>query len=240
MNTEELLSRHRRPIKIGDAINQSLDLAEKNQLFSFGIPAGFPSLDRLTQGWNPGDLVILGARPAVGKTLLALAMARNAAVGFGEPTAYFSLETSSVQLTNRLIATESGVSVGKLLGKDKIDGSDWQRMEASLYDLAKAPLYIDDTPGLRITEFGKRVRSMAGELGVRLAVVDDFRLLLPDEDEAFPSWHAELEDNLRRLKETAVQSGVAILVLTWVRRPVRKNYTGPVLADLDPYCPSAE
>ena len=81
---------------------------------------------------------------------------------------------------------------------------------------------------------------MASDQGVKLVFVDSFMLVLPDEDMTFPSRNAELEDNLRHLKEIAMETGTAIVVLMWVRRPIRKNYSGPVLVDLDPYCPSAE
>ncbi len=128
MNNQGPSSNIKKTIQIGDAINQTMELVEKRQGLSFGIPAGFPSLDRLTRGWGAGDLVVVGARPAVGKTLLALAMARNAAVGFSVPTGYFSLELSATMLTERMISSECGISIPALHGSDKLSAGDWQQM----------------------------------------------------------------------------------------------------------------
>lgn len=240
MNTDNTNNNSNALISIGDAINRTLELVEKRQELSFGIPAGFPSLDRLTRGWGAGDLVIIGARPAVGKTLLALAMARNAAVGFSVPTGYFSLELSATMLTERMISSECGISIPALHGSDKLSAGDWQQMEVVLHKLSKAPLYIDDTPGLRIGDLEGRIKAMARDYGIRLVFIDCFDLLTADDGSEFPSREKELEDNLRRLKAVAAELGVAIVLLTSVRRPVRKNYSGPVLLDLDPYCPLAE
>ena len=228
------------PIGIKDALSRSLYLAEKRQGLPDGIPSGYPSLDKFTQGWAPGELVIIGARPAIGKTLLALGMARNAAVGFHVPTAYFSLEMSATELTDRLIVAEIGLSMDKLRGQEKVSKEEWQDIIWDLGKLADGDLFIDDSPGIRISELGGRIASMADKQGVKLFFIDSFQWLLPDEDASFSSKSEELEDTLYRIKEMAVKFGITIILLTNIGRPTRKNYSGPVLVDLDAYCPLAE
>ena len=96
-------------------------------------------------GWQPGNLIILGARPSVGKTAFALNLARNAAVGYNEPVGFFSLEMTTMELMERLIATQSGISSDKLKGKQKLLPNEWQILEQSAGKISKAPLYIDET-----------------------------------------------------------------------------------------------
>ena len=240
MNTQEKQQEGSVPTQIGDAITRTLDILEKQQDFHFGIPSGFPSLDRLTQGWEPGELVLIGARPAIGKTVLALGMARNAAVGFNVPTAYFSLDLSEISLTKRMIVSETGIAFEKLNGGCRMEAGDWQQMESSLFKLSKAPLYIDDTPGVSLRELRKRVRRLVADQGVRLVFVDDLELLLPDSDDSFRTKAAERDAILEGVKALARELRITIVALTYLRRPTRKNYTGPVLADLEQYWPAAD
>lgn len=224
------------PVHIGDAINRTMDIIEKGQILCFGIPSGFPLLDRFTHGWQEGELVLIGGRPAIGKTTLALSMARNAAVDFGVPTAYFSLEMSSVQLTKRLIVSESSVPVDKVNGTSKVYGEDWQRMERALSGLSEAPLYIDDTSALSTMEFDMRVKDLVENHGVRLVFVDYLHLMDRDHSKS-----SEEEDDriIRDLKKTAQSTGTTIIAISYVKRPTRRNYVRPVLSDLLFYCPSA-
>ena len=140
---------------IGSIINSVLDNLQELQSMTglSGVPSGFPSIDRVTQGWQKSDLIILAARPSVGKTAFALNVARNAAVEANMPVAVFSLEMSADQLGKRLITTESGLSGEKIKGGVKLEQYEWVQLEDTLKRLAKAPLYIDDTPGIPIMEF---------------------------------------------------------------------------------------
>ena len=228
------------PVSITDALIRSLDLAKKHQGLPGGIPSGYPSLDRLTRGWEPGELVVIGARPAIGKTLLALGMARNAAVRFHVPTAYFSLEMSATELADRLIVSEIGLSMDKLRGQKTISEEEWPDIICDLGELACGKLFIDDSPGPRIGELGDRIRSLADKQGVKVFFIDSFQSLFPDGGDVFSSQSAERADTLRRIKEIAMALDVTIILLTCVWRPTRRNYSGPILADLDSYCPSAE
>lgn len=240
MNSTEKQPASRRPIKIGDAINLALEMAENNQNPTYGIPSGLPSLDRLTRGWREGELIIIGARPTNGKSALALTMARNAAVDFDVPTAYFSMEISVTQLTDRLIVSESGVPMEKLRGMDKMEEPDWQQVEASVSKLAKAPLYIDDSLGIIMGELRERIKDLVLHHGVKLIFIDCFQLLLPDAPRSSSSYRKERKEELCLIKEMALEFKVPIIVLSQVGKPKRRNYYGPVYAELDTLCPYAD
>jgi len=234
------------PVSIGDAINRSLEQAERDQHPDLGIPSGFPSLDRLTNGWMPGELIIIGGRPCTCKTALALGMARNAAVEFGIPTAYLSHKTPVLELTDRLIVSESGIPMEKLHGYDKMENEDWQQMEAALKKLSKAPLYLDDSARAfpeeyLMNELQKRLEYLVKEKGVKLVFVDSLQ-------ETIPGWAGyeseqiahHCRKNLHYFKLQAESYGVTIVVLTLVDRITRRKFAAPVLRDLDGYCPYAE
>ena len=234
------------PIHIGDAINRTLELVEKAQTGVVGIPSGYPSIDRITQGWGEGELIVIGSRPCIGKTALALGMARNAAVEFGVPTAYCSLESSAVELTERLIVAESGLTMEQLKGRSRMQEGDWQQMEASLAKLAKAPLYIDDTPSrapreYRLGAFQAQAEELVREKQVRLVFVDNLQEICPGWTRYTPECLAEeCRKNLRFLKEMARTSGLSIVVLTWIVRPDLWHGPEPTLLDLGDYCPCAD
>ena len=224
-------------VNIGDAINRTLEIVERDQDPFYGIPSGFMSLDRVTHGWQPRELTMIAARPAVGKTAFALSIARNAAVDFGVPTAYFSLEMSTVMLTRRLIVSESGIQFEKIRGVEKLESVDWFQMESALSKLSKAPLYIDDSCALTIDEFMKKVKDLITQYGVRLIIVDYIHLM-SNMDHA-RTMREKDDEVILCLKEAAMVYGVSIIAISFIRRPTRKNYTKPILTDLDVYCPSA-
>lgn len=239
-------TQQRQPVRIVEAINTSLEQAARSQGPALGIPSGFPSLDRLTRGWSKGELIVIGGRPGTGTTALALGMARNAAVDFGVPTAFFSLESTVMEMTDRLIVSESGIPMEKLHGERAIQEDDWQRMEASLKRLSEAPIYLDDTPpGLppeyRITEFQSQVEPLAKDREVKLFVIDNLQATVPDWTGWEPECLArECRKTLHFLKRTAESLGAAVIVLSSLGRPVRKGITWPTLKDFDEYCPNAE
>ena len=224
-------------VHIGDAINRTLEIVERDQDPFYGIPSGFMSLDRVTHGWQPRELTMIAARPAVGKTAFALSIARNAAVDFGVPTAYFSLEMSTVMLTRRLIVSESGIQFEKIRGVEKLESVDWFQMESTLSKLSKAPLYIDDSCALTIDEFMKKVKDLITQYGVRLIIIDYIHLM-SNMDHA-RTMREKDDEVILCLKEAAMVYGVSIIAISFIRRPTRKNYTKPILTDLDVYCPSA-
>ena len=199
-----------------------------------GVPSGFPSIDRVTQGWQASDLIILAARPSVGKTAFALNLARNAAVEHHMPVAFFSLEMSAIQLAKRLMTTETGLSMDKIKGGVKLAEHEWTQLEYKLKDLVKAPLYIDDTPGLPLMEFRTKLKTLVKNKGVRLVFVDYLQLMQgPKELRAMRE--QEVAAISRTLKQTAKELNVPIIALSQLSRDAVKRTGGsgkPVLSDL--------
>ncbi len=150
------------------------DIASRDGLS--GISSGFDEVDKLTSGWQPSDLIIIAARPGMGKTALTLSMARNIAVGRQIPVAFFSLEMSSVQLITRLISSETGLSSEKLR-TGKLAQHEWQQLNVKVSDLEKAPLYIDDSPSLSIFELRAKARRLSRLHGIKLIVIDYLQLM---------------------------------------------------------------
>ena len=141
-----------------------------------GIPSGFSRVDKLTSGWQPSDLIIIAARPGMGKTALTLSMARNIAVEYEIPVAFFSLEMSSVQLITRLISSETGLSSEKLR-TGKLEKHEWEQLNVKVKSLEKAPLYIDDTPALSIFDLRAKARRLASQHDIKLIMVDYLQLM---------------------------------------------------------------
>lgn len=217
-------------------INDAMEEIQKNQTLSglSGVPSGFPSLDRITRGWQKSDLIILAARPSVGKTALALNLARNAAVDHHMPVAFFSLEMSALQLVMRLMTTESGFSADKLKGGTKIEPYEWPELEARLASLSKAPLYIDDTPSIPLMEFRTKVKRLVKSKDVRLVVVD-YLQLIQGPVELRGLREQEVAAISRTLKATAKELEIPIIALSQLSRNAvqRTGGTGkPQLSDL--------
>lgn len=221
---------------IGDVIQTALERLDKMQHNTglSGVPSGFPTLDKITNGWQPSDLIILAARPSVGKTAFSLNLARNAAVDHNIPVAFFSLEMSSLQLAMRLMTSESGLSADKIKGGIKLEDDEWNLLEQSLKRLQKAPLYIDETPGLPIMEFRSKVKALVKQKHVRLVFVDYLQLMQgPSETKGVRE--QEVAAISRLLKATAKEMNVAIIALSQLSRNAvqRSGSNGkPILSDL--------
>lgn len=224
--------------EVGSVINEALADLEKRQGQTglSGVPSGFPSIDGVTQGWQPTDLIILAARPSVGKTAFSLNLARNAAVQFHMPVAVFSLEMSALQLVKRLMTSESGLPADKIKGGSRLEPYEWKQLEVKLKDLASAPLYIDDTPGLPITEFRTKLKTLVNNKGVRLAIVDYLQLMQgPSESRGVRE--QEVAAISRTLKATAKELNIPIIALSQLsRNAVQRGVSGsngkPMLSDL--------
>ena len=222
--------------EVGSIINDALKEVEKNQNTTgmSGVPSGFPSLDRITMGWQASDLIILAARPSVGKTAFALNLARNAAVDHNMPVAVFSLEMSALQLVMRLMTTESGLPAEKLKGGSKLDPWDWQQLETRLASLSKAPLYIDDTPSIPLMEFRTKVKRLVKSKGVRLVIVD-YLQLMQGPVELRGLREQEVAAISRTLKATAKELNIPIISLSQLSRNAVQRTGGsgkPQLSDL--------
>ena len=221
---------------IGSVINSVLSKLEDMQGATglSGVPSGYPTIDRITQGWQNSDLIILAARPSVGKTAFALNIARNAAVEENMPVAVFSLEMSADQLAKRLITTESGLSGEKIKGGVKLEPYEWVQLEDTLRRLVKAPLYIDDTPGIPVVEFRTKAKRLVKQKGVRLIVVD-YLQLMQGPVELRGLREQEVAAISRTLKATAKELEIPIIALSQLSRNAvqRTGGTGkPQLSDL--------
>ena len=222
--------------EIGKVINDALDDIQKLQNSSglSGVPSGFASLDRITQGWQASDLIILAARPSVGKTAFVLNLARNAAVDFNMPVAFFSLEMPSIQLAKRMMVSETKLSGDKFRGGEKIADWEWKQLDIQLKRLVKAPIYIDDTPSLPVMEFRSKVKKLVKQKGVRLIVVD-YLQLMQGPSELRGMREQEVAAISRTLKATAKEMNVPIIALSQLSRQ-SENRQGsnrrPQLSDL--------
>ena len=223
---------------VGEVVNLSMERIQYVQSSSgiTGVHSGFTDLDKYTMGWQKGNLIILGARPSVGKTAFALNLARNAAVEFGHGVAIFSLEMTNVELTDRLIASESGISADKLKGKIKMVPEEWVVLEQSLKKLVKAPLYIDETPGITLTDFVAKARRLVREKGVEVIFVDYLQLMHSGKPQSGGfSKVQEVTEISNTLKTTAKDLKVPIIALAQLNRNLmsRAGSNGkPVLSDL--------
>ena len=197
-----------------------------------GVPTGFPDLDNLLSGLHPSDLVILAARPSMGKTSLALDIARNAAVRHNVPVGIFSLEMSSEQLVDRMLSSESYVNSWKLRTGGVRDEEDFSRIRDALESLSKAPIYIDDKPGNNILAMRAVARRLKREHGIGLIVVDYLQLMAPTNSKASDSMVQQVTEISRSLKGLARELNVPVLALSQLSRAVEQRGGKPRLSDL--------
>ncbi|MGP1526971.1 MAG: replicative DNA helicase [Candidatus Cryptobacteroides sp.] len=222
--------------EIGSVIRIAMDDIERmqEQVGYSGVPSGYPSIDRITMGWQKSDLIILAARPSVGKTAFALNIARNAAVDYNMPVAFFSLEMPAIQLAKRLMTSESSLSADKIKGGSKLEDYEWDQLNYKLKALSKAPLYVDDTPSLPIMEFRTKVKRLVKSKGVRLIIVDYLQLMQGPAD-LRGMREQEVAAISRTLKATAKELDVPIIALSQLSRNAvqRERSNGkPQLSDL--------
>ncbi len=198
-----------------------------------GIPSGFDRLDKLTSGWQPSDLIIVAARPGMGKTALTLSMARNIAVGQGIPVAFFSLEMASVQLITRLISSETGLSSEKLR-TGKLEKHEWEQLNHKVSALEKAPLFIDDTPSLSIFDLRAKARRLASQHGIKMVVIDYLQLMTAGGSQKNGNREQEISMISRNLKALAKELDVPVIALSQLSRAVetRGGSKRPLLSDL--------
>ncbi|MDA0936070.1 MAG: replicative DNA helicase [Bacteroidetes bacterium] len=207
------------------------EIANKDGLS--GVASGFQKLDELTSGWQPSDLIIIAARPGMGKTALTLSMARNIAVIQNTPVAFFSLEMSSVQLITRLISAETGLSSEKLR-TGKLASHEWKQLNVKVADLEKAPLYIDDTPALSIFDLRAKARRLASQHQIKLIVVDYLQLMTAGSSSKAGNREQEISTISRNLKSLAKELDIPIIALSQLSRAVetRGGTKRPQLSDL--------
>jgi len=228
-------------IKRSSETAQSLVLQAKKRIEEIagkeglsGIATGFEKLDELTSGWQPSDLIIIAARPGMGKTAFVLSMARNVAIQFGHAVAVFSLEMASVQLITRLISSETGLSSEKLR-TGKLEKHEWEQLSTKVKDLEKAPLFIDDTPSLSIFDLRAKCRRLASQHGIKLIIIDYLQLMTAGGNgKGGGNREQEISTISRNLKALAKELNVPVIALSQLSRAVetRGSSKRPLLSDL--------
>jgi replicative DNA helicase len=232
---ERNMKRDTSPIQM--VINQAIDDIQKGQERQdglSGVPSGYANIDKITYGWQPSDLIILAARPSVGKTAFVLTMARNMAVDYNIPVAFFSLEMSQTQLVKRLLVSETGIPSDKIWGAKKFnDPQDWDTLNERIGKLSKAPLWIDDTPSLSIYEFRSKARRLVQTQNVKMIIID-YLQLMTGPVELRGMREQEVSAISRSLKSIAKDLNVPILALSQLNRSVetRGGNKRPQLSDL--------
>ncbi len=199
-----------------------------------GVPSGFTALDRVTSGWQKSDLVIIAARPAMGKTAFVLSVLRNAAVDHNKPVAIFSLEMSAVQLVNRLISSEAELSSEKIK-KGTLADHEWAQLVHKTAKLSKAPLFVDDTPALSILELRAKCRKLKAQHDIQMVVIDYLQLMSGDtKGGGGGNREQEIASISRALKKIAKELSIPVIALSQLSRAVetRGGDKRPQLSDL--------
>ena len=216
------------------AIGQ-MEAAAKRENGLSGIETGFHKLDKLTSGWQNSDLIIIAARPAMGKTAFVLSMAKNMAVDYNTPVAIFSLEMSNLQLVNRLISNVCEIE-GEKIKSGRLTQFEWDQLNSRVRKLYSAPLYVDDTPSLSIFELRTKARRLVREHNVKVIVIDYLQLMNAS-GMKFGSREQEVSMISRSLKQLAKELNIPIIALSQLSRKVEDRKDGnnskrPQLSDL--------
>ena len=223
--------------QINPVIKDAMDLLQKaaNQKEGLsGTRTGFDALDKITSGWQNSDLIIIAARPAMGKTAFVLSMAKNMAVNHNVPVALFSLEMSNVQLVNRLIVNVCEIP-GEKIKSGRLESYEWEQLDFKIKELYDAPIYVDDTPSLSVFELRTKARRLVREHGVRCIIIDYLQLMNAS-GMSFGSRQEEVSTISRSLKGLAKELNIPIIALSQLNRGVesREGEEGkrPQLSDL--------
>ena len=210
-----------------------IEEASKNSSSLNGVPSGFMAIDRVTLGWQLSDLIIIAARPSMGKTAFVLSMARNMAVNYDQGVAFFSLEMSAVQLMMRLIVAETGLA-GNDVKSGRLTPEQWRHMEAATKPLSTAPLFIDDTPALSVFEFRSKARRLKIHNDIKVIIIDYLQLMTGGSESKNGNREQEVAFISRTLKAIAKELNVPILALSQLSRQteMRGGSKRPQLSDL--------
>ncbi len=223
-------------IQINPVIKEALaniEIAANQEDGLSGLQSGFKKLDEITSGWQKSDLVIIAARPAMGKTALVLSMARNIAVNFKNPIGVFSLEMSNVQLVNRLIVNVCQIQ-GEKIKSGRLNDHEWERLDSKIKELYDAPIFVDDTPSLSIFELRTKARRLVREHDVKVIVIDYLQLMNAS-GMNYGSREQEVSMISRSLKGLAKELDIPIIALSQLNRGVESRQgegKRPQLSDL--------
>jgi replicative DNA helicase len=217
-------------VVIKEAIAE-IEKAGKREDALVGTPSGFTKLDRLTSGWQKSELIIIAARPSMGKTALALSMARNMSIDHGKNVAIFSCEMSSIQLVNRLIIAETDIP-GDKIRNGRLSEEEWKQLDNRIKKLVLAPIYIDDTPAISIFELRAKCRRLMAQHKLDIVIVDYLQLMTGPDNAG--SREQEVSNISRSLKSIAKELNVPIIALSQLNRSVemRGGTKRPLLSDL--------
>ena len=220
--------------QIDPVINLALEQiqnAANNESGLSGLPTGYNELDRMTSGWQNSDLIIIAARPAMGKTAFVLSMAKNMAIDFEIPVAIFTLEMANVQLVKRLLSNVADLE-GEKIKSGQLSPEEWDRLNSRLRGVYSAPLYLDETPGLSITELRTKARRLVREKGVKLIMIDYLQLMNAT-GMKLGSREQEVSTISRSLKALAKELNIPIIALSQLNRSTEsRDDKRPVLSDL--------
>lgn len=211
---------------------ERLESLQKHKGSLRGVPTGFPALDSMLSGFQKSDLIILAARPSIGKTTLALDIARQTAVNHKTSVGFFSLEMSSQQLVDRMLAAQSGVSSWRLrTGKISKD-DEYERLQGGIATLSDSSIYIDDKPGMTVLSMRSVARRLKMEKDLGLIVIDYLQLITPSSGKSSESLVQQVTEISRSLKGMARELDVPVLALSQLSRAVEQRGGRPRLSDL--------
>jgi replicative DNA helicase len=217
--------------ELGEAWDR-LDRLHKSSDELRGVHTGFKELDHMLAGFQKSDLIILAARPSMGKTSLALDIARQSAINHGTPVGIFSLEMSSQQLVDRMLAAESRVDAWKLRTGKAFVEADFDSMRSAMDRLSKAPIYIDDQPGNNILKMRSVARRLKSEKGLGMIIVDYLQLMMPTQARHSDNVVQQVTEISRSLKQLARELEVPVIALSQLSRAVEQRGGKPRLSDL--------
>jgi replicative DNA helicase len=221
---------------VGVSVTESLKKLEKASQTEdglTGVPSGFTEIDRLTNGWQPGNLIIVAARPGMGKTSFTLAVAQNASFYFDKAIAIFSLEMSKVELTDRLLSMESEIE-GTKIRSGKLEQYEWQKVHNAAEKISGAPIYIDDTAAINIFELKAKCRRLKMQHDISLVIIDYIQLMGSISDVKNGNREQEISAISRALKGIAKDLSIPVIALSQLSRAVetRGGTKRPQLSDL--------
>jgi replicative DNA helicase len=211
---------------------ERFDNLHKGEHETRGVPTGFQQLDNILAGFQRSDLIILAARPSVGKTALALDIARQTAIKHGTPVGIFSLEMSSQQLVDRMLAAEARVDAWKLRTGKITSDDDFENIRGAMERLSAAPIYIDDQPATTALTMRSVARRLKRESGIGLLIVDYLQLMTPSSTKGSDSMVQQVTEISRSLKTLARELDVPVLALSQLSRAIEQRRGRPRLSDL--------
>lgn len=215
---------------LADPLLRELDSRQQHQGLARGVPTGLVDLDKLTAGLHPGQMIIIAARPGMGKSTLAMNLLRSAAITHQRTAVIFSLEMSRTDLGLRLLAAEAQVRLDRML-KGQMNDADWQRVSSTIGRIQKAPLFIDDSPNMMLNEIRAKCRRLKQKEDLQLVVVDYLQLLISGK--RVESRQQEVSEFSRSLKLLAKELEVPVIAVAQLNRgPESRTDKKPMMSDL--------